>query len=262
MERRRWFEQRRTRRSGAASVALCTVLLIAPTWPAHPQTAAPSLAVISEVAHKLDVVAPPQQEVGSRLQSNSVMKLDAKEGAFDTDVLLAARAALKKTPVAAVWLIAPTDREIFDSLQDIGAGSRVAIPDDLAQAMRAKGSNELLLFTRFSAPASVELHNETEGAGNLAGLGFYLDPRARPVNLGTLNSMHGYVAPFVYMRATLIDAASGLVLHTATYTRCRAIAGNLSGDAWTSTTWRDKVLALHTLLAEGVGRLVPAVLRP
>jgi hypothetical protein len=225
-------------------------------WAARAQTRPPSLAVISEVAHQLNVITPPASSVGSHLSQGRQAKLDVMQGAFDTEVLLAARDALKSTG-ASVWLIAPIDSEFFDPLQDIVEGARVSIPDDLAQAMHQKGSDELLLFTRYSAPAAVELRNTTEGQGRLVGMGFYLQPYEDATNMDTLNSMRGYVAPFVYMRATLIDAKTGRVLRTATYTECRSMGGNMRGNAWTSTSSEQKANAIHWLVVKGVNQLIP-----
>lgn len=224
----------------------------------------PSYAVISEVAREVSIVQF-QTSVGSRLNNNPRQRVGVPEGTFDKAALLAAQQALKLArPGSGAWLIAPSDSDFFDALRMPPAGGVVQMPADLAAALKENRSTHLLVFTRFRADAQIRFVELTDSPGQLDGLGLYVDRAARVKNLDNRLVSPGFLAPYVHVRATLIDTATGKVLSTKTSQASRIFTAADSKDGsthpWDSLSSAEKMLTLRDMLRDEVTRLVPLLL--
>jgi hypothetical protein len=223
-----------------------------------------SYAVISEVAREVSVVSF-QPSTGSNMNQNRRQRLPVPDGAFDKVALLAAQQAIKNTAAAAgVWLLAPAESDFFDGLRSYAVGDTVKLPADLAAALQENRSSHLLLVSRHRAEAQFRFVQLTDGTGLLDGLGFYVDRSARVKNLDTRETGQGYLAPYVHVRATLIDTATSKVLNTQTTQASRVFsageAKDGSGNPWEALTAAEKMATLRDMLRDEVTRLVPLVL--
>lgn len=237
--------------------------LLGAAWPALAQEAKRSFAVLSEVAHDIRVVVS-RPETGTRLGNNLEERLPIKDGALDKVALVAARSALQgAAPGAPVWLISPLDTDLFESRQNYTEGSIVPIPDDLAQGIKAKGSTHLLLFTRFKAEAALHAFSADLGTGHLEGVGFFVDRQTRMSNRTTLVDSVGFIAPYIYIRATLIELPSGKVLKSRRITQSTVLAAERAeqgGDPWNVLTGGQKVRIIGDMIVAEVNAAVPALL--
>jgi hypothetical protein len=239
-------------------LAACAALLV-PS--AQAQTPARSYAVISEMAREVSVVIQ-QDSTGSRLNNNSRQRIPVPEGALEKVALVAGEKALKKaTPDAKVCLLAPADTDFFTSMQTVGEGSQVKIPDDLAAAFRERGSSHLLLFSRWRGDANLQLRDNSDGAGKLDGLGYYIDRSTRTRDTKTGLVGDGYLAPFAYFRISLIDVANGKVVGTrevqATTTISAGVARGGSTHPWDALTPSEKMTQLRDMLINEIDTTVP-----
>jgi hypothetical protein len=246
-----------TRRSFGTLAA--AMLLCAGT---HAQTA-PSFAVISEVAREVSVITF-QESTGSRLGANLRSRIDIPEGALDKVALIAAKNGLaKESPGAAVWLLAPMPADLFDAAQNPAPGDVVKFPADLADAFKERGTTHLLLFQRFRGEATLKAARETMGSGRVDGLGFFVDSQTPLVIEGTSKMTKGYVAPYFFMRSSLIDAKTGKVLGTKVSTESRVLVSQqtMSGTrAWDMFTPQRKVEMLRDGLIAEIDAALPALL--
>ncbi|MDP2004201.1 MAG: hypothetical protein Q8K45_00855 [Rubrivivax sp.] len=223
------------------------------------QSSPRAYAVVSEVAREVSVVIY-QESTGSLIGNNMRQRIAVPEDALDKVVLVGARQALQKAePGARIWLIAPTDTELFEGLQNATEGERVAIPADLAAALRQNGSTHLLLFTRYRSDAQLRGYKTMFGSGRLEGLGFYVDRHTPGYIPETGDHIKGFLAPYTYFRATLIDAATAKVLHTRTIAKGVAVsssettAGKHAWDVWTPA---QKMTSLRDMLMAEVAQVV------
>lgn len=249
-------------------LAMAVWLCVWPWMHAHSQTAttppAPSYAVISELAREVSVVGA-QNSVGSRLDSAQRQRLAVPDGALDKVALIAAQSALKKaSPQATVWLIAPADTDFFPPRQSFAVGQTVALPADLSAALKENRSTHLLLLTRFCGEAEFRFDNLTESRDMLEGVGLFVERVSRVTNRSTGITGTGFLAPFVYLRVTLIDAATSQVINTRTTKASRIFsageAKDGSGNPWEALTNAEKMNTLRDILLREVDRLVPQVL--
>jgi hypothetical protein len=225
------------------------------------QTPTRSYAVISEMAREVSVVTY-QESLGSRLNNNARQRIAVPEGALDKVALVASEKALKQaSPDAKVWLLSPAETDFFSSMQTVGEGSQVKIADDLAAAFRERGSTHVLLFSRWRGDANLQLRDNSDGAGKLEGLGYYIDRATRTRDTKTGLVGDGYLAPFAYFRISLIDVASSKVIGTrevqATTTISAAVARGGSTHPWDALTPSEKMTQLRDMLTNEIDITVP-----
>jgi hypothetical protein len=247
-----------SRRSFVAAVA-------ALSWAgAHAQTPLPpSFAVYSEAARELNVVLF-QQSTGSRLGANNRMGIDIPEGALDKIGLVTVRKALQQAmPVSPVWLIAPLTSDAFDATLNPADGDTIKLPDDFAAAFKERGTTHLLLFQRYRAEARLKAQNDLLGSGRLEGLGYYVDTLQPMRSADNKTIGRGFLAPYVYIRASLVDARSGRVLRTRTAAEGVVLSGpdTMAGTkVWELMTPQRKLEVLRDGYVAEIERLLPELL--
>jgi hypothetical protein len=249
---------------------LCGILLLAACGSAAAQTTPPpkppSFAIYSQVAREISVTSY-QASTGSRLDGNTRQRIPIPEGTLDVVAVVSAGQAVRKViPVAGIWMVAPTDEDLFDSLQSAGEGTRVEFPSDMTAAMREQGSTHLLLLTRYRATATLQQRDGREGAGQLDGLGYYVDYVTPIVRAETNETGRGFLAPYAHFRATLVDVATQRVLRTRTTTFGWVISGARafekgSGNPWDAMTAVEKITTLRDIFRKEVERMVPELVK-
>jgi hypothetical protein len=226
------------------------------------QSAQRSYAVVSEIARDVQAIIFVEQGTGTRLQRYQRESLGVPAGTMDKLALLATQSNLKTAaPSANVWLLAPADTDFFEGGLETVAGRTVKLPNDLADAFKQNKTTHLLLFTRHKAQAEFRFDNSTEGDTTLEGIGFFVERATRVINRETSTSGIGFLAPFVYFRATLIEVATGKVLKTETARASRVYgAGDAKGGVavpWQALTPEEKMSTLREMLEGEVKRVVP-----
>ena len=228
------------------------------------QPAPRSFAVYSEVAREIGVVTF-QESTGSRLDTNLVTRIPIPKAALDQTVQVLARQEVGRTdPGGKTWLIAPLDSDLFDARGAYLEGSTVTLPDDLKAAMKERGLSHLLLFTRYRTDAALKAVNGMVGTGQLEGLGFYIDRVTPMKSKDTGADVTGFLAPYLYVRVTLIDGASGRVLKSRRIAEGHVVAnaGPQGGvaDPWAVMTPVEKVQRLSDMIMVEIGKVLPEVL--
>lgn len=232
---------------------------------AQPAQAAPrSFAVLSEFAREINVVTF-QESTGSRLSNNLRSGIPIGNGALEKVALVTTRAAIAKAePGAGTWLVAPLDSDLFTPTQVFTEGSTVKLPDDLSAEMKNRGNTHLLLLTRLRAEAQLKAVRSREGTGQLEGMGFFLDRITETKNFDTGQLTTGYLAPYMHVRVTLIEAATGRVVamqrivQSVVYVNTRSDVR--STDPWAAMQPDEKVRYLATMIERELATAVPALL--
>ncbi len=228
-----------------------------------PAAPLPTIAIYSQLAREVSVTQF-QESTGSRLDNNKRQRIPVPDGAFDKAVVVLAGQALRLAmPMVNPWLVAPTDQDLFDSLQTTSDGAQVNIPDDMMAALRERGAAQLIVFTPYRAQASLRAKFSREGTGQLEGLGFFVDMHTPTRNVDTNQVGKGYLAPYVHYRGTLIDVATRRVLRTRTTTEGFILsAADSKGSAhpWDVMTASEKMNTLRDMLKTEIGLTVPALL--
>jgi hypothetical protein len=224
----------------------------------------PLYAVISEVAREVSVVGFAGS-IGTRLDNNPRERLPVPNGALDKVALLSLQQALKEAaPMARSWLLAPAETDFFPHLQSFAVGSVLKVPADLADAMKEQRVSHLLLLSRFRSEAEIRFSNRTDGKGQLEGLGYFVERATQVTDNETRETGLGYLAPFVYVRLTLVDASTFKVLNTKTTKATRTFGAYASKTGstspWDALSSAEKINTLRDMLMAEVQKLTPQVL--
>lgn len=235
-------------------------LLLAGSALANPP--GPSYAVLSLVGDKLDIVTY-QPQVGSQLDSNSHLPLVMSQDELDTVALRAVNRALKSTaPGASVALLAASTPDSFANQGSMFSGNHVTLPAEIDAAVHREGATMLVLVTKHHGEARLKVADGYIGSGKLEGLGFYVDTDKHMKVRETGERSVGFLAPFVYVDAWMVDVATGTVTRHVTIMSGRAIptSNNREGvSAWDALSTQEKVATLKDMLAEELAAAIPTL---
>ena len=247
-------------------VLVACLALVAAT--AHAQAdggaVARKYAVLSLVGDALNVVTYFRHTAGG-VDPLSRESLPLPGPALDNAALLAAEDALRKSdPRASVVLLAPSSRALYTEQQGLFDGTRLKLPGELGAALHGSGATHLVLLTKHRGEARLRTAIGNVGSGKLEGLGFYVDRQMRLRRGDTGESGQGFVAPFVYVRCSLVDVATlavqreEIAMAAEAYSAARSTA---TANPWDALTPAQKVSIIRQMLVAEVGRAVPALVQ-
>ena len=237
---------------------LQAALSAAVVWPAaaRAELEIRRLGIFSLLGDSVRVVARETQEVLFK-----DVRMD------DTAFVTARAAVLASYPQAQVSLHLPrVQMDVADQVA-LGAamGHRGELPDWIVETAREASLSHLLLIT--SNTGAMEFRTgmtQVVGSNLVTGVGFYVSADHRVTNTRTGAVSSGYLAPFVQLRLTLIDAASRTVLQSTNLSE-GFIVGPPEAEApdpWRFLTREQKAQALQRLLKDNIARGTATVLKP
>jgi hypothetical protein len=222
------------------------------------------LAALSLVGDKIEVVYA-RPETGSHMNHNSRRAFDDAEGTLDRFVLQAVdRAVRRSQPGAALAMLALPGTALYEQPERAFDGRQVALPGPAVDAIVASKASHLLLLTKFRDAAQAPLHDSTVGVGTVRGLGFYVDNDIRLQLRDTGATAAGLLAPFVYVRISLVDVDSGEVLREELVRamETHSTAENRQATVpWDVLSAQQKIEALHNLIERSIGDATAKLLR-
>lgn len=173
---------------------------------------------------------------------------------------------LERHAQAQIRLFRAPDQISVDEQLQIGnaAGRRGELPDWIVQAARrAELSHVLLVNSHTGAMEFRTGSSQVVGSNQITGIGFYVGADGRVTNQQTGTVSTGYLAPFVQLRVTLLDAASRAVIHSTGVGEGYIVGPpeNEAPDPWRYLDRIGKAQALQQLLKLTLGRGVEAVLK-
>ena len=131
---------------------------------------------------------------------------------FDTVALNAVQRSLQELDVQApLATFFGTSPELFTEQEKLFDGRRVVLSPDLTAAMKKERATHLFIITRYRSDAEIRMQSGTTGSGMLEGVGYYLDKDLPVMSWATGGSATGYIAPYVYLRISLVDLAASAI---------------------------------------------------
>ncbi len=193
------------RRSLAAAAALAGLFATSFAQAAHRYVA------VSLVSDELTYVGAPEGVTGTLHPRGTSKALPLNGAPFDRTVLeVLAGSVPKRQPSATLSFLAMSAPAAFAHQEDWFDGDKVTLPAALREAVAKEGAGELLLVTKIRGEAAIADGTTRLGAGKLAGLGFYIDT-FKPMIDPQLGNIQGYIAPYVYVKLSVIDLATSTV---------------------------------------------------
>lgn len=221
-------------------------------------------AALSLVGNKIEIVGA-SPEIGSRISQNRRHALHDAEGMLDRYVLqVVERAVRRQDSGASLAMLALPTSPLYDQPSRAFDGRQVALPGAVVDALVAARASHLLLLTKLRDAARVPLYDGTAGVGTVQGIGFYVDNELRVTVRETGHSAEGVLAPFVYLRISLVDVQSGEVVREEVVREMRTYPMASYPKAlvpWDVLSADEKIDALHQLIDTSVGEATVRLVR-
>jgi hypothetical protein len=221
-------------------------------------------AALSLVGDKIEIIGA-RPEIGSRISQNRRRWADDVENTMDRYVLQAVERAVRtQDRGATVTMLALPGSALYERPERAFDGRQVALPGPVVDALIASRASHLLLLTKLRNEAKVPLYDQTVGVGTVSGIGFYVDTDLRVTIRETGHTANGVLAPFVYVKLSLVDVQSGEVVREewVREMRTHATASNPKADGpWDVLSAEEKVDALRKLIDESVGEATARLAR-
>ena len=222
--------------------------------------AAQKYVVLSLIGDAMTVVTYAAS-VGSRIDRNLREAVPLIDPIFDRAAVKAVEQALQEVdPQNSATLLAATAPNLFADQRQLFESSRFALSDDLNASLRASGNSYIVVLTKHRAQARLGSGNWTAGSGFLEGIGFYIDRElSMEAHQTGTEAAAGFLAPYVYVKLSLIDLASSRVIREEVVTASRTIprARTESRDPWAALSAEQKALMLRELVVSEIARVVP-----
>lgn len=222
-------------------------------------------AVMSLLGDALRVVTYRPQ-VGSHLDRNQLTLIPMPAGLFDHAVLRAVDRGIQTSvsPPSAAPVFLGASSQLTESAPDkLFDGARLVLPESALAAIQGTAATHLILVTRTRAPANLQALRTHVGSGFLEGPGFYIDHVLKMTDSETNETGKGFLAPFLYLKLSLIEMATLTTLssQTITATGTFSVARNReSFDPWQALSPAEKLTVMQKMIATEVKRVMPALL--
>jgi tetratricopeptide (TPR) repeat protein len=181
-------------------------------------------AALSLIGESMTVVAYVGS-TSSQMSRNRSEPVSIGSRYFDITTLNAIQLTLRdldvRMPVATYFGSSPS---LFTEQHKLFEGRRVALSQDLVAAMKKEGATHLVIVTRHRGTAEIRMQDGHVGSGMLEGLGYYIDRNFENMSYATGGSATGYIAPYVYLRVSLVDLATSVIERERFITSSRAIS--------------------------------------
>lgn len=234
--------------------------------PVRAQAPAPrSYVVASFAGDKIELVGAGMQ-TGTRLDPNTRHAVPDSGGAMDKVLLGAVARGLAAADAAAsvaLTLVAPS--RLHDSPESLLQPDGVALPGAVVDVIEQRQATHVVLVTKLTDDARFELRDRTVGRGKLRGLGFYLDEWQRLENVESRESGRGFIAPYVYVRLSLVDVSTAKVLRERKVAVSEVVpiyASKTAATPWDALGQEEKARRLESLIRTHVTPAAQALAAP
>ncbi|CAN5221690.1 hypothetical protein BH11PSE10_BH11PSE10_15080 [soil metagenome] len=247
----------------AALAMFSASLLAASAGQALAQDAPRRFAAISLIGN--DITSVSQQSVtGTKLDRNLRDSFTVPGNLFDLEALGALNeAVVKADPKAVVLMLKLPSADIFGPPDQLFDGDKFLLPAALAPALKQTAATHLLIVTRLRAQANIKTAREGIGAGMLEGLGFYVNNEQYMQRTESSEVSIGYLAPFTYVKLTLVNLATGKVERTRQIAHAQEVSSERKeglSNPWDFLTTVEKVQLLRQMLNAQIKAAVPALI--
>ncbi len=253
-------------RSRSATVALAAAALL--SFACNARAAGPdSYAVVAMVGDELSIVGH-EPVTGTSVDRNDQTHLANPDDHFDREAARVAGDAIRKAVSGAQSqsLTIPAIPAFAKGEEPSASAPSFAVLLDAVKAgLKQPDTQYLLLVSKYRGEAALRTRTGTIGSGYLTGLGFYIDTTKHMKSSRTGERGSGFIAPYAYIRVTLIDLRTGTVVRTESVKQSTTVA-NVGSDAtldpWNALDADQKVRLLDNILRRAVLETVPKVVAP
>jgi hypothetical protein len=219
--------------------------------------------VVSLIGDRLAIIGA-QVTVGSNLDRNVRSSIGDTQGTFDRFALVAAGEAIARAePASKVSLLSLPASRFHDEPERLFQRDGVALPGPVVDVIEKQAITHVVLLTKYAAEARFLLYQRSIGIGKLKGLGFYVDPETRLTDVSTGKDGDGFLGPFVYVRASLVDVSTAAVVREELIRATETIPTYSSATAvkpWEVLSPEQKIDRLKRMLEKEITNMIPPLI--
>ena len=220
-------------------------------------------AALSLVGDRL-LISQYNPQTGSRLDRNARSFLPLESNSLDRIALRAVLAAASQVDRAAqVDPLGVNDPRFYAAanaaVEQGGLDGLIAM---LRPELKGVKATHWILVTKYRADTRAEMEHGTTGSGQVEGLGFYIDRVKSMRNVETGEQAVGFLAPFAYLRFTLVDAATGAVVRDEGEALMTTVSRQTAIHPWDALGSEEKVAILERLVQRAARQAIPKLLAP
>ena len=248
-------------------VCIAGLVLIWVPFTGHATDGAPrTYAVLSLIGDKINIVGH-QATVGSKMDRNRHGTMVVEARALDDTAVIAASDAIGRfDPRASIVMLSSNDPALYELQSELfepQEKSRALLESAIAVPARSQHATHVVLIRKHRSDALMRLDRLYVGSGKIEGVGFYVDANLVTTNSDTHAQGRGFLAPFAYIKVTLIDAQTMAIIREQTVEESMALStaraeGSLNPvDVLTPA---QKTSALRSMIVRATARGVADVL--
>lgn len=241
--------------------ALVATLLLALASAAH-SAEERSYAILSLVGDQLTIVQR-ESTTGTRIDRNTRTPVPLGTDALDNKMVLAVDREIRRlAPKSPTVLLAARRADLFElQARTLDEQSGVQkLLHALRDVVARSNATHLVLLTKHRSRARLEVPDGALGDGQLEGLGFYVDPNRPMDTIMAGKRAEGFIGPYAYFMATLVELRTGKILAQAPAFESTTAASEKVLTPWQSLTPEQKADMLEKLIARGAARAVPKLM--
>ncbi|WP_310389780.1 hypothetical protein [Roseateles sp.] len=223
--------------------------------------AAPKFGVLSFLGESINIIGS-RPSTGSRLSKNDQMSVDIPDAGFDASALSATQATLKRlAPQNEAMLFNVKAPKWIANPNELFTDGKLQVSAKLLESLRASGATHLVVLTRHRAEALVQFHDWGYNMGGTAeGLGYIISRMERVIDKTTGNTQDGFIAPFVFVRLSLVNLSDASVIKQRTITVAQPLTMKISSastDPWDSLPAAEKIDKLNQMIERELDNALP-----
>jgi hypothetical protein len=217
-------------------------------------------AVLSLIGDKL-TIARVQMATGSRLDTNTKAAIETPGGELDRAMLFAVEESIKRADgQAKVVLLGANDPALYAAQAAALDTGAPAVMPALGGVLRSANATHLVLVTKSKGEARIQVSDGFIGSGTLEGMGFYIDSDRHVLNRDNGEQSQGILAPFGYVRFSLIDLADAKTLRERKAELAPAVSSQKAVSTWQNLTPEEKVDYLKDIIRREAEDAVPKLI--
>jgi hypothetical protein len=217
----------------------------------------------SFVGDKIELIGAHMQ-TGSHLDPNVRHEVTDLAGTFDKIVLKAVGDAIARVDRdATVSLLSVPPSRFHERPEEMLRSDGVAMPSAAVDVIERERATHVVLVTKQRGDAKFKLREGTIGEGKLRGIGYFVDNDTPLVGVESRVHGNGFIAPFVYVRLSLVDVNTGQVVREERVQATEvvpALAYEKAVTPWQALSADQKVQRLEAMIRSGIGAAIETLL--
>lgn len=222
-------------------------------------------AVLSLIGDNL-TVAQFSTTTGTIVNKTPRILVPVKTPVLDDVALLAVEDIVKKTETGArLDLLSSSDPVLYKFQNDLfnNTSDSVTAQAALRAVLKNTVADRLILVSKHRADAYFRLVGSQIGEGKLEGLGYYIDNTVSLVMEKSGASGVGFLAPFAYVKVSLLNTRTLQVLRTKSFIESEIIANAGSAEAnlsaWQVLPQQEKIDHTTELIRRVIQQAIPEI---